>query len=80
MKRKKKHTIQTANTYIITTIAIIAVFRDFNTSYNTFRIATLYTLKNNTLKTKILNSVTLVTYKLKDTLFIKNKAVSLPNT
>ena len=78
--KRKKCTIQTADIYVIITITIIAVPRNFNTSCNTFRIATLDTLKNNTLKTEILNSITLVTYKLKDTLFIKNKAVSLLNT
>ena len=56
-------------------IATIAVPRDFNTSRNTLRIATL-----NTLKTEILDSATLVTYKSRDALFAKNKAVSLPNT
>ena len=56
-------------------IAIIAVSRDFNASRDTLRIAIL-----NTLKTEILNSVTLMTYKSKDTLFIKNKAVGLLNT
>ena len=48
-------------------IAIIAVPRDFNASCNT-------------LKTEILNSVTLITYKLRDVLFARNKAVSLLNT
>ena len=66
--------------YVIIIIIIIAVFCDFNTSYNTLRIATLNTLKNNTFKTKILNSATLVTYKSRDALFAKNKAIGLPNT
>ena len=61
-------------------ITIIAVLYDFNAFYNTLRITTLNTLKNDTLKTKILNSVTLITYKLRDTLFIRNKAISLLNT
>ena len=56
------------------------VFYNFNTSYNTLRIAILNTFKNNTLKTKIFNFITLITYKLRDTLFTKNKAVSLLNT
>ena len=73
MKRKKR-TIQTANMYIIITIATIMVLCDFNTFCNTFRIAIL-----NTLKTEILNSTTLITYKLRDTLFIRNMAVSLLN-
>ena len=79
MKRKKR-TIQTANIYTIITIAIIAVPYNFNIFCNTLKIATLNTLKNNTLKIKILNFATLVTYKLRNTLFIKNKAVSLLNT
>ena len=74
MKRKKR-TIQTADTYAITTIAIIAVPRDFNASRDTLRIATL-----DTLKTEILDSVTLVTHKSRDVLFARNKAVGLPNT
>ena len=61
-------------------IAIIAVPYNFNASRNTLRITILDTFKNNTLKTKILNSATLVTYKSRDTLFAKNKAVSLLNT
>ena len=56
-------------------IIIITVLYNFNASYNTLRIAIL-----NTFKTKILNSTTLMTYKSRDTLFIRNKAVSLPNT
>ena len=79
MKRKKR-TIQTANTYTITIIAIIAVLCDFNASRNTLRIATLDTLKNNTLKTEILNSATLMTHKSRDVLFARNKAVGLLNT
>ena len=73
--KRKKYTIQTANIYIIIIIAIIAVFCNFNTSRDTLRIAIL-----NTLKTEILDSATLITYKLKDTLFIRNKAISLLNT
>ena len=61
--------------YAIITIVIIALLRDFNTSYNTLRIAIL-----DTLKTEIFNSVTLITYKLRDILFVKNKAINLPNT
>ena len=61
--------------YVIIIIIIITVPHNFNASYNTLRIVSL-----NTLKTKILNSATLVTYKLRDTLFAKNKAISLPNT
>ena len=84
MKRKKR-TIQTADTYAITTIAIIAVPCDFNASRDTLRIATLDTLKNdtlknNTLKTEILDSATLVTHKSRDALFIRNKTISLLNT
>ena len=56
-------------------IIIITVLYNFNASYNTLRIAIL-----NTFKTKILNSATLVTYKLRDALFIKNKAINLLNT
>jgi len=66
--------------FVIITIIIIIVPRDFNTSYNTLRIVILNTFKNNTLKTKILNSATLVTHKLRDALFIRNKAISLLNT
>ena len=66
MKRKKR-TIQTADTYAITTIAIIAVPRDFNAS-------------RDTLKTEILDSATLVTHKSRDALFARNKAVGLLNT
>ena len=73
--KRKKHTIQTADIYAITTITIIAELRDFNTSRDTLRIATL-----DTLKTEILDSVTLVTHKSRDALFAKNKAVSLLNT
>ena len=62
--------------------------RDFNAShdtlriaiFNTLRIAILNTLKNNTLKTEILDSATLMTYKSRDALFVRNKAVSLLNT
>ena len=61
--------------YIITIIIIIVVFCDFNTSRNTLKIAIL-----DTLKTEILDSATLITHKLKDALFIKNKAISLLNT
>ena len=61
-------------------ITIIAVLRDFNASRNTLRIAILNTFKNNTLKTEILDFITLVTYKLRDALFTRNKAVGLPNT
>ena len=61
--------------YIITTILIIIVPYNFNISHNTLKIVTL-----NTLKTKILNSITLVTHKSRDTLFIKNKAINLLNT
>ena len=61
--------------YVIIIIAIIAVFYNFNTSCNTLRIAIL-----DTLKTEILNSVTFVTYKLRDVLFTRNKAIGLPNT
>ena len=61
--------------YAITTITIITIPCNFNTSRDTLRIATL-----NTLKTEILDSATLVTYKSRDALFAKNKAVSLPNT
>ena len=50
------------------------VFCNFNTSCNIFRITTL-----NTLKTEIFNSITLITYKLRDVLFTRNKAISLPN-
>ena len=73
--KKKKRTIQTADTYAITTIAIIAVPRDFNASRDTLRIATL-----DTLKTEILDSATLVTHKSRDALFARNKAVGLLNT
>ena len=48
---------------------------NFNTSYNTLKITILNTLKNNTLKTEILNSVIFVTYKSRDALFTRNKAV-----
>jgi hypothetical protein len=78
--KRKKCIIQTANIYTILLIAIIAVPRDFNASYNTLKIATPNTLKNDTLKTKIFNSVTLMTYKLRDTLFARNKAINLLNT
>ena len=78
MKRKKR-IIQTTDIYAITIIIIIAVLCNFNASHNTLKIATLDTLKNNTLKTEILDSATLVTYKLRDALFIRNKAVNLPN-
>ena len=61
--------------YAIIIITIIAVPYNFNTFCNTLKI-TIF----DTLKTKILNSVTLVTYKLRDILFVKNKAVSLLNT
>ena len=61
--------------YIITIIAIIIVFYNFNAFHNTLKIAIL-----NTFKTKILNSITLMTYKLRNALFIRNKAVSLLNT
>ena len=61
--------------YAITTIAIITVLCDFNASYNTLRITTF-----NTLKTEILNYITIITYKSRDALFIRNKAVSLLNT
>ena len=50
------------------------VFCDFNTSCNTLKIAIL-----NILKIKILNSITLMTYKLRDILFARNKAISLLN-
>ena len=50
------------------------VFCNFNTFYNTLRIIIL-----NILKTEIFDSVTLITYKLRDILFTKNKAVSLLN-
>ena len=73
--KRKKHTIQTADIYAITTIAIIAVPRDFNASRDTLRIATL-----DTLKTEILDSATLVTHKSRDALFARNKAVGLLNT
>ena len=73
--KRKKHTIQTADIYAITIIVIIAVLCNFNTFYNTLRITTL-----NTLKTEILDSVTLVTYKSRDVLFVRNKAISLLNT
>jgi hypothetical protein len=66
--------------YIIITIAIIVVPCDFNTFCNTLRITTFDTLKNDTLKTKILDFVTLGTYKLRDILFARNKAISLLNT
>ena len=79
MKRKKR-TIQTADMYAITTIAIIAVPCNFNASRDTLRIATLDTLKNDTLKTEILDSATLVTHKSRDALFARNKAVGLLNT
>ena len=65
--KRKKRIIQTADTYAITTIAIITVPRDFNAS-------------RDTLKTEILDSVTLVTHKSRDVLFARNKAVGLPNT
>ena len=55
-------------------ITIIAVPRDFNASCDTLKIAIL-----DTLKTEIFDSVTLITYKLRDVLFIRNKAVSLLN-
>ena len=45
---------------IIIIIAIIVVPYNFNIFYNTLRIATLDTFKNNTLKTEILDSVTLI--------------------
>ena len=61
-------------------ITIIIVLYDFNVSCNTFRITILNTLKNNTLKTKIFNFATFVTYKLRDILFIKNLIISLLNT
>ena len=73
MKRKKR-IIQTTDIYAITIIIIIAVLCNFNASHNTLKIATL-----DTLKTEILDSATLVTYKLRDALFIRNKAVNLPN-
>ena len=52
-------------------MAIITVLCNFNASCNTLKITILNTLKNNTLKTKILNFITLVTYKLRDALFAK---------
>ena len=61
--------------YAIITITIIVISCDFNASYNTLKIAIL-----NTLKTEIFNSATLVTHKSRDTLFVKNKAISLLNT
>ena len=74
-KKKKKHTIQTADIYAIIIIAIIAVSCDFNASCDIFKIATL-----DTLKTEIFDSATLVTYKSRDALFVRNKAVGLLNT
>ena len=56
------------------------VLCDFNTSCDTLRITIFNTFKNNTLKTKIFDFITLVTYKLRDALFIRNKAVGLLNT
>ena len=56
-------------------IITITVPYNFNTFCNTLRIITL-----NTLETKIFNFTTLITYKLRDTLFIRNKAISLLNT
>ena len=50
------------------------VLYNFNAFYNTLRIIIF-----NTLKTKILDSATLITYKLKDALFARNKAISLLN-
>ena len=73
--KRKKYTIQTANIYTIITITIITVPYNFNTFCNTLKIAIL-----NALKTKIFNSITLITYKLKDALFVRNKAISLLNT
>ena len=61
--------------YAITIIVIITVLYDFNTFYDTLRIATL-----NILKTEIFNFVTLITHKSRDILFIRNKAISLLNT
>ena len=66
--------------FAITTITIITVPCDFNAFCDTLKIAILNTFKNDTLKTEILNSVTLVTYKLRDALFIRNKAINLLNT
>ena len=60
--------------YAIIIIAIIIVLCDFSASYNTIKI-----IISNTLKIKILNSVIFITYKLRDALFIRNKAVSLLN-
>jgi len=79
MKRKKR-TIQTADIFAIIMIIIIAVPCDFNAFCDTLRIATFNTFKNDTLKTEILDSVTLVTYKSRDALFVRNKAISLLNT
>ena len=73
--KRKKRTIQTADIYTIITIAIIAVPHNFNTFYNTLKI-TIF----NTLKTEIFDSVTLITYKSRDILFARNKAISLLNT
>ena len=61
--------------YAITIIVIIVVSCDFNASCDILRIAIL-----DTLKTKILNSITLVTHKSKDALFARNKAIGLLNT
>jgi len=66
--------------FVIIIITIITVPCDFNAFYNTLRIAILNTFKNDTLKTEILNSVTLITYKLRDALFVRNKAIGLLNT
>ena len=57
--------------YAIIIITIITVPYNFNAFYNTLKIAILDTLKNNTLKTKILNSITVMTYKSRDALFVK---------
>ena len=78
--KRKKYTIQTADIYAIIIITIIAVLCNFNASRDTLRIATLDTFKNNTLKTEILNSATLVIYKSRDVLFTRNKAIGLLNT
>ena len=61
--------------YTITIIITITVPYNFNTSCNTLRI-TIF----NTLKTEILNFTTLMTHKSRDTLFARNKAISLLNT
>jgi len=66
--------------FVIIIIIIIVVPCDFNAFRDTLKIAIFNTFKNNTFKTKILNSVTLVTYKSRDALFIRNKAISLLNT